>query len=125
MNLPMGFGTLDWSDWIRGVLAAFIGGGATAVSGAFALALNDPKDFNLQAGMFWSTIGTMFAISGVINLMMFLRTKPLPDFKTVTTTTETTKQTTPATQVVKRVEEVQQVPVKTPVVTEITKDPKP
>lgn len=115
MNLPMGFGHLDWSDWIRGIFAAFIGGGATAVSGAFALALNDPKDFNTQTGMFWNTIITMFLISGVINLMMFLRTKPVPEYKTVTTTTtETTRKAAPAPLVVKRVEEVEKVPVSHP-----------
>lgn len=112
MNLPMGFGKLDWSDWIRGIFAAFIGGGATAVSGAFALVLNDPKDFNIQTGMFWTTVTTMFVISGFINLMMFLRSKPVPEYKVVTTTTtETTQKKAPAGQIVKTVEEVEKVPV--------------
>lgn len=112
MNLPLGFGRLDWEDWIRGIFAAFIGGGATAVSGAGALMWNDGKDFNPQTDIFWNTILTMFLISGVINLMMFLRSKPVPEYKVVTTTTtETTRKPAPAPQIVKTVEEVEKIPV--------------
>lgn len=76
----MHWNNLDWTDWIRGVVAAFIGGGAGAVSAAFGVAISDPDHFNLSNPhrlivAIWFT----FLINGVITLAAFLRQKPVPD----------------------------------------------
>ena len=85
MKLPLGFGSLDWSDWGRGVIAAFIGGGSSAVTAAFVAPALTP-DLAAGTGKWFALVGSMFAMSGTINMFSFLRTKPLPDLKTVTTT---------------------------------------
>src|SRR6185295_3887053 len=93
---PMAFsilgGDLDFSEWGRGLVAAFIGGGAASMAGGFSMNARDPKDYNLGDGL-WnmlSLMGTMFLISGLINMALFLRQKPIPDHKVVTTTTKET-----------------------------------
>lgn len=91
MNLPLGFGVVDFSDWARGLSAAFISGGATAITTSTVISAIDAKDFSLGSGKFFTLFGTVFVTSGVISAMNFLRTRPLPEFKTVEKTVESTK----------------------------------
>jgi len=90
MNLPLGFGDVEWDDWIRGIVAAFIGGGASAFSAGVADLLNHPG-VSIWNREFWSVVSTTFVIAGLIALFAFLRTKPIPDKKVVTTTVQKTQ----------------------------------
>jgi hypothetical protein len=92
MTLPLGFGTLDWSDWLRGVISAFIGGGAGAVTSGIVVSLGDPQQYNMGTQKFYVLVGSVFLMSGLMNLMAFLRNKPIPDI--IKTTTDTISVTT-------------------------------
>lgn len=85
-----GFGKLDWSNWLYGLFAGFIGGGATAVVSGFVNSAMDPKDYAVGSQKFFLNIGMVFLVSGIINAAMFLKQQPLPSV-TTTTTVETTK----------------------------------
>jgi uncharacterized membrane protein HdeD (DUF308 family) len=77
-------GDLDFSEWLRGLVAAFISGGASAVTGGFTVSALDPRDYNLQEGMprLLLLMGAMFLVNGILSMMLFLRQKPVPDHKT-------------------------------------------
>jgi hypothetical protein len=65
---------LDWQGWVRGVVGAFISGGAAAISSGFAASLLDKgHDLNILELM-----GTTFLISGIVSLTKFLQTEPVP-----------------------------------------------
>ena len=107
MKLPMDFGDLDIGEWIRGAIAAFVSGGASAVTSGITVSALDNKDYNLTTGAskLMLLMLTMFLVNGLMGLMFFLRQKPVPDHKTVTTTVqETTRK--PQAIVVTTVEEV-------------------
>lgn len=102
----MGFGRLDWGNWLYGIGAGFIGGGSTAVTGAMALMVIDSKDFYLGGVKIWQVMGLMFVFSGVKDMMLFLAQQPLPKIITTVTTTETSVlPTRPPTTITKTVEE--------------------
>ena len=83
-------GRLDWSDWVRGLFAGFIGGGAGAFSGGLSTAIVDPDHYNLaHPQKILTVIGSTFLINGVISMMAYLHQNPVPELLT-TTTTETT-----------------------------------
>lgn len=66
-------------SWLRGLIAAFIGGGASAVSGGIALGFDDGKDFNIQQpGHLLRIMGSMFVVSGVISAVAYLKQSPIP-----------------------------------------------
>lgn len=113
MQLPFGFGQLDWGDWVRGLASAFITGGASAVVTGFTVALSDPKDYSLGSDKFLHLVLNVFVASGLLGGMAFLRTKPIPDVKTVTTTVEKTVQQSVDPQITmkKTVQEVHQEPI--------------
>jgi hypothetical protein len=66
--------------WLHGLLAALIGGGASAVSGGFANLVVDPKDFNLSGGLghLFETMGVMFVVAAVMSVVAYLKQSPLP-----------------------------------------------
>jgi hypothetical protein len=66
--------------WIHGLGAAFIGGGAGAVSAAFSAMLLDPVKFNLADGLgkVLKMMGMTFVVSGIISTAMYLKQSPLP-----------------------------------------------
>ncbi len=67
-------GTLDWSGWLRGVIGAFISGGAASVGAGFAaMKLDTAHDLNIFALM-----AVTFLFSGLISLMKFLQITPVP-----------------------------------------------
>ena len=79
MKLPLGFGTLDLTDWIRGLVSAFVTGGAGAVTSAFSVTAIDPDHFKMGGIKFFEVAGMVFAVTGFLNMMAFLRTKPIPE----------------------------------------------
>jgi len=87
----MGFGSLDWSNWLYGLFAALIGGGAGAVVSGVAVSMMDPKDFSFGSGKFFALVATIFLTHGSVSAFMFLKQQPLPAIRTTTTTVETTE----------------------------------
>ena len=112
MKLPLGFGEIDFTDWFRGLMAAFIGGGASAVSAGFVVSAKDPAHYALGSANFFQVAGSVFLVSGTINAAAFLRTKPIPDMKTVTTSIAVSQQGKSAPVTVATVTEVHQEPTK-------------
>lgn len=112
LTLPGNLGTLDFSDWLYGLFAAFIGGGAGAVSGGVAVNLVDPKDFNIHTTAFYHVVLTAFVCQGLMSAMLYLHQKPLPAFRNVETVTKTTLVTpgTPPATVVTTTTESHQEP---------------
>lgn len=96
MKLGMGLGEipfseLDYGEWIRGALAAFVSGGAGAVTAGFVVGTKDPTHYNLGTFDFYELVFAVFFASGLLGLMNFLRVKPIPDFKKREETREETK----------------------------------
>lgn len=89
MKLPGTLGTLDFSDWLLGMWSAFITGGASAVVSGFVVAGQDSEHFAIGSSHSFNLMGTVFLMSGFLNMMAFLRNKPAPDVKVVTTTIQT------------------------------------
>lgn len=97
---------LDWSNWIRGLLAALIGGGSSAVSGGIVVSAYDPKDFNFGDAKIFKVMGFMFVFNAVLSMFMYLKQHPLPDVVTTVTTTEvSTSSGRPPVTITKTVEE--------------------
>lgn len=95
MQLPGKMGQLDFSNWMMGLWAAFIGGGAGAFSAGLATIVVDPHDFSIYSAKFWKVVSGTFVISGLGPFFAYLHSKPLPDV--ITTTTTTTLMTAPST----------------------------
>ena len=79
-------------EWVRGLLAAFIGGGASAITSGVTVSMMDPKDYNLAEGAakLYALMGVLFTVNGIMSAAMFLRQRPVPDpHKVVVTTVET------------------------------------
>lgn len=110
MRLPESIGTLDFGDWIHGLLAAIIGGGASAVSSGFVVTMKDPEHYQLMSANFFQLVGTVFVVAGVLNGMAYLRQKPVPDFKTTTVIEERSPHTSTITTVVQEVAKTPEVP---------------
>ena len=73
---------LDWADWIRGILGAFISGGAAAIGGGFGSIIADPEHFNVVNGGLahvLTVMGVAFLFSAIISLAKFLQAHPVPD----------------------------------------------
>ena len=86
-------GKFDWSQWLYGLVAAFLGAGSGAVSSAFATMVTAPADFNLaHPAKLFETMAMMFFFSGVIAFFAKLHTSPLPSIVTTTETTTVQKQ---------------------------------
>ena len=71
---------LDWGHWLLGLFAAFIGGGAGALSAGFSAAALDPEHFNLASGLTHTLelMGITFAISGIVAAGAYLKQSPVP-----------------------------------------------
>lgn len=68
-------GSLDWKGWATGLAGAAISGGAGSVGSGFATTVLDKShDINLLYMM-----AITFAFSGLISMMKFLQTHPVPD----------------------------------------------
>jgi len=66
--------------WIHGIIAAFIGGGAGAVSAGFASAMVAPGQFNLGGGLagLLELMGVTFLVSGALSTFAYLKQSPVP-----------------------------------------------
>lgn len=88
----------QWKDplvWFRGLLAAFIGGGAGAVAAGFICVVQTPKEYNFDQGLnklLVMIFGT-FLVSGIVSAAAYLQRSPLPELEEVTSTV-TVKSTT-------------------------------
>jgi len=111
VTLPFGIGSLEWGDWLYGLASGIISGGATSVVTGFGAALSDPEHFSSGSHLV-KLMTTVFVVSGVFNGLNFLRTKPMPDFKIVTTSKEKIVEVggSPRTTLVTKVEETHQEP---------------
>lgn len=67
--------------WLRGLLAAFIGGGAGAVASGFIAVAQTPEQYNLNAGMdnLLRMMGGTFIVSGILMAAAYLQKSPLPE----------------------------------------------
>jgi hypothetical protein len=91
VTLPFGFGNVDMGDWLRGIAAAVISGGAGAVTASF-VASSFTKDIAVGSAHFFELVITVFAVNGTLGFFAFLAKDPLPDIiKTVTTTIQVTE----------------------------------
>jgi hypothetical protein len=108
-------GDLDFSEWFRGLVASFISGGASAVSGGITVSALDSKDYNFQTGLpkLLTLMGVMFLVNGILSMMLFLRQSPVPSHKTVMTTEKTTvvQPTSPPTKIETTVVETHKEPL--------------
>lgn len=83
---------LDWSSWLYGLIAGFIGGGAGAVVSGVTASMLVPDRLAFGGGKFFVLIGVVFLAHGAISTMMYLQQNPLP--KQLTVTDESAKKTT-------------------------------
>ena len=98
-------GRMDWGDWVRGLFAGFIGGGAGAFSGGLSTAIVDPDHYNLaHPQKILTVIASTFMINGIISMMAFLHQNPVPEVITTTTTETVTHPPSPQQTVTKTVE---------------------
>ena len=114
MKLPLGLGRVDWTDWVRGLLSSFIVGGSNAVVSGGIVSLNDPEKYAFGTSKFFELISSVFLVSGTLNMLSFLRTKPIPDLKTVTNTAQTVTEVSPTTLKVSTVTETHTEPITEP-----------
>jgi hypothetical protein len=63
---------MNWKSWLSGIWAAFIGGGASAIT---AMSI-DPLTFNMQTGS--ANVGKIFLIAGILSVVHKLQQSPLP-----------------------------------------------
>jgi hypothetical protein len=85
----------EFGLWIYGLISAFVGGGATALSGGTAVALIDPGKFNIQHPQpLFLAMASMFVASGLPSFFAYLRQHPLPQVVTIQTTVGGTTTTT-------------------------------
>lgn len=90
MNIPL-LGSIDLTDWLRGLIGGFIAGGASAVTSGPTLALVDPAHFNLRSGDFYVAVLSIFMANGVVGMMLFLAQHPVPGSKVTTSTLQKTE----------------------------------
>ena len=66
--------------WLKGAIAALIGGAAGSVSTALANVAVSPEAFNMGSGLLLTlkTAAVSAAISGVLSLSMYLKQSPVP-----------------------------------------------
>jgi len=82
---------LNWRKWLRGLSAAYIGGGAAAVSGAISIVMIAPTEFNMTDKFFHLLLYTtiQFIIAGIISASYYLKSSPVPEIEIMTTTKTT------------------------------------
>jgi len=74
---------LDWAGWVRGIIGAFVSGGAGAIGAGTGTIVVDPEKFNVSTPQglhsLLTAMGIAFLVSGIISLAKFLQTHPVPD----------------------------------------------
>ena len=76
--------------WFRGLLSAFIGGGAGAIGSGFISVAQTPKEYNFQDGLhnLLVMIAGTFVLSGIVTAAAFLQKSPLPELEEVDSETK-------------------------------------
>ncbi len=70
--------------WVHGLVGAFIGGGASAVSGGIGAIVTAPNDFNVQdPKKLLTMMGITFLIMGLPSAAIYLKQSPLPPIETI------------------------------------------
>lgn len=94
-------------EWLRGLAAAFIGGGASAITSGITVSAMDSKDYNLAegAGKLYALMGVLFTVNGLVSAAMFLRQKPVPEAHKVVVKTVQTVEKEPGAVVTTTVKE--------------------
>lgn len=72
--------TLNTRNWLHGLVAALIGGGASAVTAGVTVSAIKPDSFNLSAQLVptLELMGVLFAVNGILAAMAYLKQSPLP-----------------------------------------------
>lgn len=81
------FMKLDWDNWLYGLFAGFIGGGAGAVVSGVTASMMVPDRLAFGGPKFFMLIGIVFLAHGCISGFMYLNQNPLPKKITVDETT--------------------------------------
>jgi hypothetical protein len=73
--------------WLHGLVAAFIGGGASAVTAGIAAPAINPQAFNFhdQIAPLFQLMGVLFLVNGLLAAFAYLKQSPLPSMETTTT----------------------------------------
>ena len=77
---------MTFKVWLHGLVAAFIGGGASGFTSGLASMGIDPEHFNIQTGLSHvaKLVGVTFLLSGTLMAFAYLKQSPLPDLDGVT-----------------------------------------
>ena len=63
---------MNWLTWLKGLVAAIIGGAANAVT----VIIIDPMDYNIHEGA--SKLGTVALVSAIVSAALYLKQSPIP-----------------------------------------------
>ncbi len=77
-QLPLNLGQLDFSNWMIGLVSAFISGGAGAVITGTGVMTVDPVHFASHPWMMFRVYAITFLSTGFFSMMNFLHQKPVP-----------------------------------------------
>jgi hypothetical protein len=70
---------LDFKGWLYGFFHATIGGGASAVVGAFSASVIKPNDFGIGGANSLKLMGMMFAFNFILSAFLYLKDSPVPN----------------------------------------------
>ncbi len=90
---------LDWDNWVYGLVAGFLGGGAGAVVSGVVVSVRDPEHYNFASADFYILVFFIFVANGLLNFFAYLHQNPLPKAKVVTTTKTVTENPPVTTEV--------------------------
>jgi hypothetical protein len=62
----------NWENWLKGLMAAVIGGAANAVTTVIVA----PETFNFQGGL--GKLGAVSGASALVSAAMYLKQSPIP-----------------------------------------------
>ncbi len=70
----------SWSIWLKGAIAALVGGAAGSVSTTLTNVTILPEHFNMNGGLALTlkTAAVSAGISGILSLAMYLKQSPVP-----------------------------------------------
>lgn len=74
------FSKVSLEAWLRGLLAAVIGGGASGVTASIGASVIAPAQFNLTGGLHATLqlMGLCFVLNGLLSMCFFLKQSPIP-----------------------------------------------
>lgn len=77
----------NWQAWLHGLLAAFIGGGASAVTAGVVAPVINPAAFNIhdKLGPLFQLAAALFIVNGGIAAFAYLSKSPLPEQQVIKT----------------------------------------